>query len=283
MIFNKIKDRIDNYDGSIGICYIDLQTGNNCSVGNCDVFPASGMVKLLVLIEAFRRIEEGTLKRTDRYILKEEDYPKSREKTYGALEYLHVGTEVTVEDLYKLNAITSDNMAFNILLKLFGQEEVNHTIQKYGCRKTRINRALLDDKESARGVKNYVSVQEIANLLLRMENGQIISRNASREILSILCNHQKVRILPYYFGENMEIAHHSGFDEREIMDMGIVYCENPFILCMAASADNTRDAESIMRDITWMCYEYSKQLNQNRTGGSGKLDWVQKSVLKNAK
>ena len=59
MILDKIKDRIGNYDGTIGICYIDLGTGESCTAGNCDVFPASGMVKLLILIEAFRQMEEG--------------------------------------------------------------------------------------------------------------------------------------------------------------------------------------------------------------------------------
>lgn len=264
MILDKIKDRIGNYDGSIGICYIDLGTGESCSAGNCDVFPASGLVKLLILIEAFKRMEEGTLKKTDKYILTEADYPNTSEKSYGALEFLHVGTELTIEDLYKLNVTVSDNMAFNVLLKMFTMEEVNRTMEKYGCRKTRIHRALLDDEETARGVKNYVSVQEIANLFFRMQKGQLVSGRASWEMLEILRHHQKTSILPYYFSEYMEIAHQSGYDEREIMDMGIVYSEHPFILCMASSADHTRNAESIMRDITLMCYENSLTINRKK-------------------
>ncbi len=262
MILDKIKDRIGNFDGTIGICYIDLGTGESCSAGNCDVFPASGMVKLLILIEAFKRMEEGTADRLDRYVLSETDYPNTEEKSYGALEYLHVGTELTLEDLYKLNVAVSDNMAFNILLKMFSMEKVNSTLETYGLHKTRINRALLDDEKTAKGVKNYVSVREMANLFLRMEKGQLISGKASREMLNILRYHQKTSILPYYFSEYMEIAHQSGYDEREIMDMGIVYSDAPFILCMAASGENTRDAESIMRDITLMCFNNSNELNR---------------------
>lgn len=264
MILDKIKDRIGNFDGTIGICYIDLGTGESCTAGNCDVFPASGMVKLLILIEAFRQMEEGTIHRQDKYVLKEEDYPHSEEKSYGALEFLHVGAELTLEDLYKLNVTVSDNMAFNILLKQLTMDSVNRTMEKYGCHKTRINRALLDDEKTAKGVKNYVSVQEMANLFLRMEKGQLVSGRASREMLDILRHHQKTSILPYYFSEYMEIAHQSGYDEREIMDMGIVYSEYPFILCMASSTDNIRNAESIMRDITLMCYQNSMGVNRKR-------------------
>ena len=83
-------------------------------------------------------------------------------------------------------------------------------------------------------------------------------------MLDILLHHQKTSILPYYFSESMEIAHQSGYDEREIMDMGIVYAEHPFILCMASSTDNIRNAESIMRDITLMCYQNSMGVNRKR-------------------
>ena len=262
MILDKIKDRIGNSDGSIGICYIDLGTGESWNAGNCDVFPGSGLVKLPVLMEAFKRMEEGTIRKEDTYTLKKEDYPDSSEKSYGALEFLHEGTVLTVEDLYKLNVTVSDKMAFNVLLKMFSKEEVNRTLEKFGCRKTRINRAILDMEETARGVQNFVSVQEMANLFLRMEKGQLISGRASREMLEILRHHQKTSLLPYYFSEHMEIAHQSGYDETEIMDMGIVYSECPFILCMAYSGQNTRNAESIMRDITWMCYRHSMDINK---------------------
>ena len=264
MILDKIKDRIGNFDGTIGISYIDLGTGECCNAGNSDVFPASGLVKLLILIEAFKRMEEGIINRSDKYVLTKEDYPQTEEKSYGALDFLHVGTELTLEDLYKLNVTVSDNMAFNILLKLFTKEAVNSTMETYGCHKTRIHRALLDDEETAKGIKNYVSVQEMANLFYRMEKGQIVSGRASREMLDILLHHQKTSILPYYFSESMEIAHQSGYDEREIMDMGIVYAEHPFILCMASSTDNIRNAESIMLDITLMCYQNSMGVNRKR-------------------
>ena len=261
MILDKIKDRIGNFDGSIGICYIDLKSGENCSAGNCDVFPASGMVKLLTLIEAFRRVEEGRLKKEDTYVLKKQDYPNTSERSVGALEHIHVGTEVSMEDLYKLSIIVSDNMAFNILLDLFTAEEVNRTLQEYGFRKTVINRPIYDMEKIARGIQNYVSVQEVATMLLRMYKGQLVSGNACSEMIEILCNHQKGSILPFYFMENHRIAHYSCSDEGEIIDMGIIYGENPFILCMASTASNTRNAESIMRDITLMCYQNSNEIN----------------------
>ena len=257
MILDKMKDRIGDFEGKIGICYIDINSKSCLTAGNCDVFPASGIIKLLLLIEAFKRLNEGEINKTDTYILKEEDYPLTREKSFSALEHIHVGAMLTVEDLYKLNVIVSDNMAFNILLKLFGKDKVNETIRQLGFKKTRINRAINDYEQISKGVHNLVSVQEMANLLLRMYEGQIISNAASKEMLEIMCEHQKTSPLTYNFMESMKIAHQSGYDDNEIHDMGIVYGKNPFILCMASSVPNTKNAESVMRDITMMCYQNS--------------------------
>ncbi len=266
MISDIIKDRIGHFDGDIGIQYIDLKTNVSCGGGNCDVFPASGVVKLLVLIEVFRQMEEGLIKSSDKYVLKAEDYPKALEegeKSYGALEHLHVGTELTIEDLYRLMVTVSDNIAFNILLKIVSMENVNNTMAQFGFKYTRINRALFDTDSANKGVENWISVREIASLFYRMEKGQIVSNKASREMLELLEKHQRTSVMPYYFKESLTIAHQSGYDDTLILDVGIVYGENPFVLCMASSAEDTRNAESIMRDVTLMCYNNSGELNEN--------------------
>jgi len=265
MISNKIKDRLLSYEGDIGIYYIDLKSGISVQAGTDDVFPASGIVKLLVLIEAFRRIQEGKLNKDDKYVLKKEDcfnFMLNEEKTYGVLEYMHEGIELTIEDLYNISMMVSDNTAFNILLKMFTMEEVNKTIDMLGFSKSRVNRLFFDNDKVKKGIDNYVSVSEIAMLLYRMEKGQIISRQASKEMLDIMKHHQKNSVIPHCFDESMIIAHQTGYDTTLLLDMGIVYAENPFVLCMAAKGKNIRNAESVMRDVTLMCYNNSIELNK---------------------
>lgn len=260
MILDNIKDRISGFGGKIGIMYIDIQSGRTYQAGNCDVFLASGSVKVFTLVEAFRRMEEGLINKDDKYILKKEDYindGKVGMKSFGALEYIHPGAELTIEDLYKFSTSISDNIAFNILLKMFGIREINKTLDMMGFTKSRINRAIMDLEKMNKSIENYVSVEEMAVLFYRMYKGQVISKKASREMIEILKGHQKDSILRYYFGEDIQIAHQTGYDENLIMDMGIVFSENPFVLVMAAEDVNTRNAESIMRDISLMCYRNS--------------------------
>ena len=262
MILDNIKDRIGSFRGKIGVYYIDLLNGESCYAGNCDVFLASGSVKILTLVEAFKRIENEKISKDSKYILKKSDYIGNEEldaKTFGALEYIHEGTELTLEDLYSLSVSVSDNIAFNILFRLFGAEEINNTLDMLGFKKSRINRAILDYKLIDKGVENYISISEMATLFYRMYKGQIISNKASGEMLNVLKRHQHNNIIPYYFEEDLQIAHQTGIDDNLIMDMGIVYSERPFVLCMAAEDSNTRNAESIMRDITLLCYNNSNK------------------------
>ena len=73
MISSKIKDRIGNLEGKIEIYYLDINSGENCFVGNSDKFISAGILKFQVLIETFRQLEDKIISKDDIYILKEED------------------------------------------------------------------------------------------------------------------------------------------------------------------------------------------------------------------
>jgi beta-lactamase class A len=259
MIQNEIEDRISNLEGKLGIYYYNLDAGTHLFAGNNDEFHSSGISKLLLLIEVFSQIENGVINKNDTHILNENDFSYSNgqkisEPSYGVLSYLHSGLELTISDLCYLMITVTDNTAFNILLKIVGIDNVNKTMENFGYKVNRINREFFDKEKISRGIDNYHSVREIANVFYRLYLGQMISSRASAEILSILKDHQRRNIIPYHFPEDFPVAHQTGFDDGIIHDVGIVYGDHPFILCMCASDVDTRKAEGVMRDITLMCY-----------------------------
>jgi len=261
MVINKIRDRIANLTGKIGIYYMDLTTKESCFVGNNDVFVSSGISKIMVLIEVFNQIDINKINKHDKYILNKNNiltYRKqSTDATYGALDYLHDGIELTIEDLYKLMSSVSDNLAFNILLDILGIDNVNKTFEKLGFLYENINRYFFDYDKINSGVNNFHSVQEMGRLFYRLYEGQIISNKASDEILNVLKYHQRTNIIPYYFEENLQIAHQTGTDKGIIHDMGIIYAQNPFILCLSANDVEVRKVESALRDVAYICYKNS--------------------------
>lgn len=267
MILNQINDRIGNLSGRIGIYYRDLSTGASCFAGNCDVFPSSGVAKIPVLLESCRQLHEGMLKREELYTLTAEDCAsfqgRTREPSYGVLHLLHPGLILTLKDLLFLMTAVSDNVAFNILLKKTGMDRVNQTMKEWGFDHIRINRRLFDLEKMEQGIENYHSVQEMGEVFRRLFWGQLISRSVSQELLSLLQHHQRTNLLPYYFKEEQTIAHQTGFDEGKIHDVGIVYTEHPFVLCMSADGGDTRKAESVMRDVALICHTNSERLSQS--------------------
>lgn len=255
MLIEGIEDRIRNLKGNIGIYYYDFSSDKYFSAGNTDVFPAAGIIKIPILVEAFYQIDRGIISKNDIIRIKDEDKIPS----CGALSYLHSGIEVTVEDMCNLMIIISDNTATNILIKLLGIDNINERMQSLGYKNTVINRLLFDEDAIEKEYENYYSLREIADMLYKIHRGELISREASMEMEKIMVEQQRNQIIPYYFGESIKVAHKTGEDDNIIHDVGIILSGNPFILCMGASNVDVRKAESAMRDIALICYNNSNQ------------------------
>lgn len=264
MIMNAIQDRISSQEGDIGICFINLETGQRFFCGNCDVFPASGTVKLMTLVECFKAFEEHRLQPEEIYCLNEKDKMYTDGPCYGILHFLDDGLKLTMMDLCKLMVIVADNQACNILIDRLGMDAINRTFYSLGYPNMRINRKIFDEEKIARGVDNVVSVKEMATLFERLYRGQLVSPEASCRMIELMEKHQRTSILPYLFKETAKIAHQTGFDEDTIIDGGILYFDTPFVLTMAASKTDIRKAQTIMRDITQICYEETQGVSLQR-------------------
>lgn len=257
MINSQIKDRISGIKGSFSIYYKDLNGGFTYSVGDKDIFVASGMSKIFLLVEVFRQINDGIISKKTKYILKEEDKVPS----IGAIVNLHEGIELNIEDLYKLMMTVGDNTAFNVLLKICGFENVNSNLISLGFQHSIINRYLFDKEKIEQGVENCFSITEAADFFERLYLGQLISKKISTEIIELLKLQQRDHIIPYHFSDLVSVAHHLGIDDGIIHDCGIIFSKNPFILCMASNDVDVRMAEGAMRDIAIMCLKFSNRFN----------------------
>lgn len=257
MIQKMIAERIEFLEGNIGIFYKDLTSGFTCQVGNTSTFKAAGIAKLLLLVEVLRQINSGELSADEVYHLKETDKAPS----IGAINSLHSGIPLLIKDLYQLMITVSDNTAFNVLVKRVGIKAINDTLKNLGYSVSRVRRLFFDLEASQAGIENTIDISEIADLLERMHQGQLIHREVSQNLRFLLAQHQRDYILPYHFTEMVEIAHQMGEDDAIRHDCGIVYAKRPFILCMCSENIVSRDIEGAMRDIALMCLKYSIKIN----------------------
>lgn len=242
----EIIRRLQEIPGKVGFYYKNLVTGEEIRFQDEEEFEAASVIKIPILIEAYKRIHEKKLNPEQRYIIKKEDKLPS----CGALTYMHDGLEVTLRDLYTLMIILSDNSATNCLIKLFGMESINQTMEELCIHKTRVNRLLFDSELAAKGIQNYITPDEIGKLLEQMYHGTLISEKASAEMLDILKNQRLNGKIPFYITDGTKVAHKTGEDDGITHDVGLVYTKQPFVICFCSNEVEVPAFERLIQDIS---------------------------------
>ena len=242
--------------GKIGFYYKNLSTGEQWGLYPSLPLMAASVIKIPVLTEVFAQLEAGNVNRSETFRIQAEDKLPS----CGALNYMHTGLEVTLEDLYTLMIILSDNTATNILIKKFGMDRINQRMRQLGLNVTTLNRLLFDSSAALLGKENYISAEEIGFLLEKMYRGTLFSEKASQEMLGILKNQRLNGKMPFYMKGLAQIAHKTGEDDGITHDVGIVFAPQPFIACFCSNEVDVAQFESVIQLGTKMLYDM--QVNQ---------------------
>ncbi len=247
----KIFAMLREIPGKIGFYYKNLVTGEEWELNPMLPLMAASVIKIPVLVDVFTQLEAGKANKNEIYEIKAQDKLPS----CGALNYMHNGLTVTLADLYTLMIILSDNTATNILIKKFGMENVNRCMRDLNLRVTTVNRLLFDAAEAANGKENYISAKEIGTLLEKMYRGELVSPNASAEMLTILKDQRLNGKMPFYFTGEVKIAHKTGEDSGITHDVGIVFAPQPFVVCFCSNEVDVPRFESAIQRITKMLYD----------------------------
>ena len=244
-----MRDQLDRIitklPGQIGL-YMKKLNGESYAFHADEPFEAASVIKLPIMVEAFRQFAAGEISRDQKVIIRKEDKLPS----CGALTYMHDGLEVTVLDLVTLMIILSDNTATNLLIELLGMEKINATIDSMGLTGTRLNRKLFRPELSARGIQNYVTARDMGVVLEKLIRGELISQDASREMLTILRNQRLNGKMPFYLhSRGIPVAHKTGEDDGITHDVGVIFAQEPVILCFLSNRTVVPVAERALQEI----------------------------------
>ncbi|MCC3867796.1 serine hydrolase [Terrisporobacter mayombei] len=248
-VINKLK----SIQGDVSFYYKNLATNNTVGYNEEKIMLAASVIKLTVLVEAFKQIKEGKIKKEEFFITCEKDKVPS----CGALNYMREDLKVTLEDLYVLMIIVSDNYATNMLIDKLGIDNINKTIKEIGLKNTVLNRKMFDNEKAVLGLENYISASDVAYLLEKMYNKELIDEKSSEEMISILKNQRINGKMPFFLHSmkpKIEIAHKTGEDTNITHDVGIVFAKEPFIVCFCGNNVNVPEYERLMQDITYDLY-----------------------------
>lgn len=122
--------------GKVAVAVKHLDTGEEFHHHAGEVMPTASLIKLAVLVAAYRQADEGKLDLSQPLALREEDkVPGS-----GVLTpHFSAGTQLSVRDALRLMIAFSDNTATNLVLDQIGLPTTTETMERLGLANTKLH------------------------------------------------------------------------------------------------------------------------------------------------
>lgn len=256
-----IRARLDSLPAQSTFYARQLSTGREVAVRADVPMNTASVIKIPVMILAFRDVDAGRLNLDERYTIRPEDQRRGS----GLLQTFAPGLQPTLRDILTQMIITSDNTATDIMIGRVGKDRVNRMLDSLGYRQTRLNAttgelfrdvwmqadpkyASMTDLEvftrgfpsdSGADARNVAFVadsskwlgrttaREIARLLEQLQRGELASQASTREMLRIMREQFYASRLPQRIRFRAAIAHKTG-DWPPLLgnDVGIIYGKN---------------------------------------------------------
>jgi beta-lactamase class A len=249
----EIEKELKGFPGIAGIALYDLQTKNKVEIRAKESFEAASLIKIPIMIEAYKNIASGSLRADKEIELKESD------KVGGAgdLKTKKAGTRMSVEKLVELMITKSDNTATDLLIKMLGMDNIENTVNHMGMKKTTLKRTIYDFAAINKGKDNITTPEDMETILRELYEGNNIAEQYRGVMLNILKNQDNKKIIPKFLPSNIQIAHKTGSLSGTVHDCGIIYPPDrkPYILVlMSKNVSNNSKAEKQLAEVSKKVY-----------------------------
>lgn len=234
----------------------NLSTGETVTYNENLIVPSASLIKVPVMIEAFRQIKSGMLAPDLRLSVDPNEIV-----AFSVLEFLDNNNTYTLLDLIKLMIIYSDNTAANILINFLGMNNVNTCIRELGLQETTLQRKMMDTVSRKQGKENLTTAGEMADLMERLYRGEIIDNTYSKQMLDIMKGQADECMMRVDLPDEITIARKSGELENLDHEIAIVYgshCDYLYIFFVWDTKSNN-DARQILQRTSKIVFDYFDQ------------------------
>ena len=242
----RVRAAIAAFPGTVGLCARNLENGETFAIREDERVRTASTIKLPIMAAVFSAVAQGKAQWDEPIVLHDRDKVSGT----GVLHEFSDGMKFPLRDLVHLMIVVSDNTATNLVLDRIGADFVNAELDKLGMPRTRSLRKVLGSgapgghsregrlPEFERFGLGVSTPREMATLLEKIERREVVSAEASREMLAILKRQQyKDGIGRRLAGR--EVASKSGSLDRLRSDAGIVYAKGGRIV-LAITVDDMR-------------------------------------------
>ncbi|HEX2695965.1 MAG TPA: serine hydrolase [Acidobacteriota bacterium] len=248
-----VRKKIAAFRGEVGLVIRDLGTGWTIQIDPDKVFPSASMVKVPIMAACLEAQREGRLSLADRMTLKRSD------KTTGSglLRRNRSGSVFTVDRLVELMVAHSDNTAANMLIDRLGFAYINGAFREMGLERTNLARKMMDFGSRGRGLENYTTAREMADILERIYRRDCFCPEVSGMCLDYLKSQKVNDRIPKLLPKNVVVAHKTGLERLVCHDAGIVFTERGdfLISVFTRTTRGSRTAKSLISGVSALAYK----------------------------
>jgi beta-lactamase class A len=249
-----IRSRVGNFEGTVSLYAKNLDTGESVGIRPAEAVRTASTIKLPILLAVFDQVAAGKAKWTETLTVS----PQDKVSGSGIIgSELSDGVQLPLRDVVHLMIVLSDNSATNMVLQRFTADTVNAYLDKIGLKTTRSMRKVRGDGTELKVAEGWStegklpenqkygigrsSPQDMVSILEKLEKGEIVSPEASKEIIAILKRCQDGTGVRRRLG-GVTIANKTGALDALRSEVALVYSKGGRI-AMAVTVDGMPKAD----------------------------------------
>ena len=193
----KVRAAIADFKGNVFAYAKNLDTGKDYGLRADEQVRTASTIKTAIMAEAYRQVAEGKLAWTDELVLTKE----KKVGGSGVLGEFSDNAKIDLRTAVHLMIVVSDNTATNLVLDKVTSDAVNEYMTKLGLKDTLSMRkiggggdskAWLNDQRNRLFGLGRSSPRDMVRLLEMLERGEVVSKEASAEMIAIAMRPRRV-------------------------------------------------------------------------------------------
>lgn len=235
----QLQSMVAPYQGKVALYAVDLRSGKTVAIDADTPVPTASVIKLAILYDALKDIQEGKASFPDRLTLTKANQVVGS----GVLHLFDTPLSLTLKDALTMMIVLSDNTATNLAIDRLGLAHIDARIESMGLKNTWLYKKVFipapPDSPPDQPVFGLgkTTAREMASVMQRFAQCDGLTKNLCNAALTMLENQSDRDAIPRYLS-SLEIANKTGALEAVRNDVAIVYAKKGPIVISAFTYDN---------------------------------------------
>lgn len=256
-----IKAYANDFNGRLGVYYINLANGETWGYHEKDPFVAASSIKLGINTLLYKRVSEGAFKFTDMLAYNNKPYPQGdMEPGTGVIIGQPNGTKYSVRRTSQLSITISDNCATNMVIrKLGGIDAVVPFLSAISSEVPyRKSITYVDYKGAVMSGRHRTSAKDLAMYAERFYKLWKYYKTDYQPLMEDLQNTVFQFGIQAKLPATVKVAHKIGTngDWKTENDAGIVFAKEPYVVCVTTENPSQSAGRDAVAEISLKIYNY---------------------------